>query len=281
MAGRRERAPTRTQAGLAEAVVQATGENRCRIWSGRRSSSSQSLSAPIIRWVPARDPLARRGPDERSVPTFSLYSGTIAHARQAGTRHIVLLSSAAVTFPVPGWIGEQHQNCEQAVTGSGMSWTFVRPSVFIANDLSWAPQLANGGTVRGAYGRAATAPVDERDIAAVAARALRAPQPGTAYELTGPQALSQIERAAKRSAARHASRKCHATTSASSCSTTCRPPPPTSSSTSSPQHRTLRRPSCRSPVSHLGPVPRSLEWGGLFATFRGGAGRVVGPNVEE
>jgi uncharacterized protein YbjT (DUF2867 family) len=127
-------------------------------------------------------------------PVFGALDGFLTRAKQAGTRHIVLLSSAAVTFPQPGWIGEQHLACEQAVADSGMSWTFVRPSVFMANDLGWAHQIRHGGTVRGVYGGAAMAPVDERDIAAVAAPALLTPQPGKAYELTGPQALSQIDR---------------------------------------------------------------------------------------
>ncbi|MFI7635871.1 NAD(P)H-binding protein [Nonomuraea sp. NPDC049400] len=127
-------------------------------------------------------------------PVFGALDGFLTAAKEAGTRHIVLLSSAAVTFPQLGWIGEQHLACEQAVADSGMSWTFVRPSVFMANDLGWAHQVKHGGIVRGAYGGAAMAPVDERDIAAVAAHALLSPRPGKAYELTGPQALSQIER---------------------------------------------------------------------------------------
>ncbi|GAA3143370.1 NAD(P)H-binding protein [Streptomyces rectiviolaceus] len=127
-------------------------------------------------------------------PVHGALDGFLAGAKAAGTRHIVLLSSDSVTFPQPGWIGEQHLACEQAVADSGMSWTFVRPTVFMANDLGWAPRIRRGAAVRGAYGSAAMAPVDERDIAAVAAHALLTPQPGKAYELTGPQALSQIDR---------------------------------------------------------------------------------------
>lgn len=127
-------------------------------------------------------------------PVFGAINGFLANAKQAGTQHIVLLSSAAVTFPQPGRIGEQHLACEQAVADSGISWTFIRPSVFMTNDLAWADQIKHDGTVQGAYGRAATAPGDERDIAAVAAHTLLNPQPAQAHELTGPQALSQIDR---------------------------------------------------------------------------------------
>ncbi|MGG2464412.1 NAD-dependent epimerase [Streptomyces sp. RGM 3693] len=127
-------------------------------------------------------------------PVFGALDGFLASAKEAGTQHIVLLSSDSVTFSQPGWIGERHLACEQAVAASGLSWTFVRPTVFMANDLGWAHQIRHDGTVRGVYGSAAMAPVDERDIAAVAAHALLTAQPGKSYELTGPQALSQIDR---------------------------------------------------------------------------------------
>ncbi|MFM9373716.1 NAD(P)H-binding protein [Streptomyces sp. Da 82-17] len=140
-------------------------------------------------------PAALHGVDRAFLfPVHGALDAFLAAARQAGTGHIVLLSSDSVTFTEPGWIGEQHLACEQAVADSGIPWTFVRPTVFMANDLAWADQIRNGGTVRGVYGTGATAPVDERDIAAVAAHALLAPSPGKTYELTGTETLSQIDR---------------------------------------------------------------------------------------
>lgn len=127
-------------------------------------------------------------------PVFSGADGFLGVARQTGLRHIVLLSSSAVTFSTPGLIGEQHLRVERAVAASGVPWTFVRPDAFMTNDLAWAPQIAGGGVVRGAYGTAALAPVDPRDIAAVAVRALLDRRAGEAYVLTGPQSLTQIER---------------------------------------------------------------------------------------
>ncbi|WP_426512423.1 NAD(P)H-binding protein [Dactylosporangium sp. McL0621] len=115
-------------------------------------------------------------------------------ARPAGLRHVVLLSSASVTAPSPGYIGERHLNLERAVAASGLPWTFVRPGAFMTNDLAWAPQIIEGGVVRGVYGNAAMAPVDPRDIAAVAVRALLDGRTGEAYTLTGPQSLTQVER---------------------------------------------------------------------------------------
>lgn len=127
-------------------------------------------------------------------PVFGALDGFLDAARQADLQHVVLLSSSAVTYPTPGWIGEQHLQLERAVAASGLPWTYVRPDAFMTNDLAWAHQIADGGVVRGAYGNAATAPVDPRDIAAVAVRALLDQHAGKAYTLTGPQSLTQIDR---------------------------------------------------------------------------------------
>lgn len=128
-------------------------------------------------------------------PVFgNAIDGFLGAARQAGLRHVVLLSSSAVTYATPGFIGEQHHALEQAVAASGLPWTYLRPDAFMTNDLAWAPQISNGGVVHGAYGNAALAPVDPRDIAAVAVRALLDERVSQAYVLTGPQSLTQIDR---------------------------------------------------------------------------------------
>ena len=67
---------------------------------------------------------------------------------------------------------------------------------FAANTLSWwAPQIRAGGdVVRWPYIAAPTAPIHERDIAAVAVRALCDDgHAGAEYILTGPQSLTQFE----------------------------------------------------------------------------------------
>ncbi|MFE3454261.1 NAD(P)H-binding protein [Nonomuraea sp. NPDC059194] len=140
-------------------------------------------------------PAALSGVDRAFLfPVHNAVDGFLEAARQADLQHVVLLSSAAITYATPGWIGEQHLRLEQAVAASGLPWTFVRPDAFMTNDLAWTPQIANGGVVRGTYGNAAVAPVDPRDIAAVAVRALLDQRVGEAYVLTGPQSLTQIDR---------------------------------------------------------------------------------------
>jgi uncharacterized protein YbjT (DUF2867 family) len=67
--------------------------------------------------------------------------------------------------------------------------------MFAANTrLWWAPKIRAGNVVRWPYAEAPTAPIHERDIAAVAVRILREEgHGGEDYVLTGPQSLSQVE----------------------------------------------------------------------------------------
>jgi uncharacterized protein YbjT (DUF2867 family) len=67
--------------------------------------------------------------------------------------------------------------------------------MFAANALRWwAPQIRAGDVVRWPHLAAPTAPIDERDIAAVAVCALCDDGHAAAeYVLTGPQSLSQFE----------------------------------------------------------------------------------------
>jgi uncharacterized protein YbjT (DUF2867 family) len=117
-------------------------------------------------------------------------------------RRIVYLSAPIKTAhplfqqPNPGRaIVEQF---ERLIEASGLAWTFLRPGMFAANALSWwAPQIRAGDVVRWPHLSAPTAPIDERDIAAVAVRALCDDgHAGAEYVLTGPQSLTQFEQVA-------------------------------------------------------------------------------------
>jgi uncharacterized protein YbjT (DUF2867 family) len=67
--------------------------------------------------------------------------------------------------------------------------------MFAGNALRfWAPQIRAGDVVRWPHLAVPTAPIDERDIAAVAVRALREDgHAGKEYVLTGRESLSQFE----------------------------------------------------------------------------------------
>ncbi|HEY4742602.1 MAG TPA: NAD(P)H-binding protein [Candidatus Acidoferrales bacterium] len=114
-------------------------------------------------------------------------------------RRIVFLSAPLKTahplFQQPNSLRAMFEQIERVVEISGCQWTFLRPGMFAANSLNWwAPQIRVGDVVRWPYLAAPTAPVDERDIAAVAVRALsEGGHAGAEYVLTGPQSLSQFE----------------------------------------------------------------------------------------
>ncbi|TDD11118.1 SDR family oxidoreductase [Nonomuraea diastatica] len=127
-------------------------------------------------------------------PVFEIFGQVLSACVAAQVDQVVLLSSAVVTFTEPGWLGREQARLETEVRESGLGWAFVRPTYLMANDLNWAPQLATAGVAAGAYGGAALAPVDERDVAAVAAHLLKHGLTGCTFEVTGPQALTQIER---------------------------------------------------------------------------------------
>jgi uncharacterized protein YbjT (DUF2867 family) len=80
------------------------------------------------------------------------------------------------------------------VEASGVPWTHLEPGEFMTNTLVWARQVRSAGEVRDAWPRAASAPVDPDDVAAVAAEALTGEgHVGARYELTGPESLTRAE----------------------------------------------------------------------------------------
>jgi uncharacterized protein YbjT (DUF2867 family) len=86
---------------------------------------------------------------------------------------------------------------EQAIEDAGVPWTFLRPTGFASNTLMWADQIQSGDLVRWPFGAAARALIDERDIAAVAVRALTEDgHAGSRYVLSGPAVLTQVEQLA-------------------------------------------------------------------------------------
>lgn len=98
------------------------------------------------------------------------------------------------TNPMAAMIAE----IERLIEASGLQWTFLRPGMFAANALSWwGPQIRSGDVVRWPYADVPTAPIHERDVAAVAVRALLEDgHEGAEYVLTGPEPLSHREQVA-------------------------------------------------------------------------------------
>jgi uncharacterized protein YbjT (DUF2867 family) len=114
-------------------------------------------------------------------------------------RRVVFLSSPHQTphpfFQQPNPMAVLHADIERLIAAAGLESTIIRPGMFASNALFWwAPAIRAGDVVRWPYGAAETAPVDERDVAAVAARTLyQDGHAGGDYVLTGPESLSQAE----------------------------------------------------------------------------------------
>ncbi|WP_431916027.1 zinc-binding dehydrogenase [Nonomuraea jabiensis] len=110
---------------------------------------------------------------------------TVIDAIARRARRVVYLSSAAVR--------DHEREIERLIEESGLEWTVLRPHAFAANALRWAARV-RAGVVRGSYGQAAMPVVDERDLAAVAARALlEQGHHGAVYDLTGPESIMQAD----------------------------------------------------------------------------------------
>jgi uncharacterized protein YbjT (DUF2867 family) len=112
-------------------------------------------------------------------------------------RRVVFLSSPHRTphpfFRQPNPMAVLHADIERLIAAAGLESTIIRPGMFASNVLFWwAPAIRAGDPVRWPYGAAETAPVDDRDVAAVAARTLyQDGHAGGDYVLTGPESLSQ------------------------------------------------------------------------------------------
>ncbi len=117
-------------------------------------------------------------------------------------RRIVFLSAPLKTahplFQQPSPVRAMTERIERLIETSGLEWTFLRPGMFAANARRWwAAQIRAGDVVRWPYLAVPTAPIHERDIAAVAVRALcEDGHAGAEYVLTGPESLSQAEQVA-------------------------------------------------------------------------------------
>ncbi|GAB7188483.1 hypothetical protein ATKI12_8314 [Kitasatospora sp. Ki12] len=129
-------------------------------------------------------------------PTVDGAEETVAAlAGQVG--RVVYLSSAAVR-DVPGAgpqsPGRPDGEIEAMLVRSRVRHTVLRPYGFAANALRWAAEIRAEGVVRDYGGAAGLNPVDERDIAEVAARVLTGDgHDGARYVLTGPEALTRAE----------------------------------------------------------------------------------------
>jgi uncharacterized protein YbjT (DUF2867 family) len=123
----------------------------------------------------------------------------VARCRHTGVAKLVALSAINADDDFARqpsrFRGDRNKEVEQAAVDSGLDWVSLRPTVFATNFAGmWSGQLRAGDVVAGPYAAASSAPIVERDIAAVAARALLTDDlVGQRIPLTGPQAFTNSQ----------------------------------------------------------------------------------------
>ncbi|MFB7620229.1 NAD(P)H-binding protein [Kitasatospora sp. NPDC056181] len=120
-------------------------------------------------------------------------------AEAAGVGHVVLLSSSSVLGPdaANDPLASHSLLVEQALAGSALTCTLLRPDAFASNSLGWAWSIGNSTPVRLAYPDAHIAPIHPEDIADIAVAALTGDSlTGRAVTLTGAESLTFREQLA-------------------------------------------------------------------------------------
>ncbi|MGI5180055.1 NmrA family NAD(P)-binding protein [Dactylosporangium sp. CA-152071] len=113
----------------------------------------------------------------------------------AGVQRIVYLSFAGAAPDCTFTFGRDHWHTEQHIRQTGLRWTFLRDNLY----QEMLPMLAGpDGVIRGPAADGRLAAVAYDDIAASAVAALTQDgHDGRTYELTGPEALTMHEVAAR------------------------------------------------------------------------------------
>ncbi len=148
------------------------------------TASLKGMDAVFLVWT---------APSEAAVPAFECIGRHVQRVVYLSAPFKTLHPFFQASLPNPSSV--MHEANERLIQASGVEWTFLRPGMLASNALGWwAPQIRAGDAVRWPYLAAPTAPIDERDVAAVAVRALLDHgHAGAEYVLTGPDSLRQFD----------------------------------------------------------------------------------------
>jgi NAD(P)H dehydrogenase (quinone) len=124
------------------------------------------------------------------------HRAAIEAAAKAGVRHL-LYTSIPSPEGNPAAVAPSHLATERALRGSGLSWTFLRNSLYSEYQAPGIAQAIAGGQVVSSAGDGRIAYVSRDDCAAAAAAVLvQDGHEGQAYDVTGPEAIGPHELAA-------------------------------------------------------------------------------------
>lgn len=117
-------------------------------------------------------------------------------AQQSGVRHVVKLSQLHADANAPERFLRYHGTVEAAIRASGLTFTFLRPNLYMQGLLNFRQSIRQQGAFFVAAGDARISAVDVRDLADVAVAALTGPgHDNKVYSLTGPDALTFVDMA--------------------------------------------------------------------------------------
>lgn len=128
-------------------------------------------------------------------PRMAASQGNLIDAvRRAGVQRIVKVSAMGASKDSPNQLLRWHREVEEQIERSGLSWTHLRPCLFMQNALGFAPSIRSQGAFYGCMKRGRAAFIDARDVATAGVAVLKGSgHDGKVYDLTGPEALSLHE----------------------------------------------------------------------------------------
>jgi NAD(P)H dehydrogenase (quinone) len=134
---------------------------------------------------------------EESRDRLEKHKAAIDAAVAAGVGHVVYTSYFGAAADAIFLLGRNHFQTEEHLRASGVEWTMLRDNIY----LDVLPFFAAEGEIRGPAGNGRVAAVARDDVADVAVEALTGDgHAGQAYPLTGPEAITMTEAAARLSA---------------------------------------------------------------------------------
>lgn len=126
----------------------------------------------------------------------AVFERLVEAAKKAGVETAVFLSSVTAGTPELA-IGRMHLEKEDAIRAAGLTGRFVRATGFMTNTLAWKRTINAEGAVYHPLGDGRAAVVAQEDMAAVAVKALTAPETmEEVLEVTGGAAMTVAEQVA-------------------------------------------------------------------------------------
>jgi len=177
-------------AGKAETIREAGGEAVVGDYADPRAL------AAAVSGVQTLFLLTPTGPDKVSVE-----GRIVEEAARAGAARVVKISAIGADAADPPIFLRLHRDAERRIDEIGLPRTWLRPSFFMQNHLTFTGTIRSHGAIFAPAGAGRHADIDVRDIAAAAARVLTEDgHEGRAFDLTGPEAQSLHDAARKISA---------------------------------------------------------------------------------